>query len=308
MKKIAAFLLAAWGLAAQAQFVDPNVPGSYSASEPPGSYSATVALSVADAAGTTATQATLSVSGSYGGHSGSGRGGGYTFVRNLNSPASAVLSAVLPDGTLTPAVGADGNTITFAVTQVTKRLGGFNETYNVFLASEAVPVGSYSLVVTGTETCFRAPGTCSESGVFVVGATVTSTPLPVTYWWTNSIDPFLADRGVDRQPYVIQTYPGDSTGPQQVCDLHDYAVLLVIQNFYDSASPGQFLVDNVTSSADNGSGQWVCTYHIFYQDQINNPGVDVEVDSPSGWVTVASGATPPSLPVGDDAVVRRKKD
>jgi hypothetical protein len=297
MKFLVALLLLPLG--AQAQVVsDPNIPGSFGVPES-GNYSATVALSVADTPGTTATQAALSVAGSFRIHSGSGRGGGYITVRTLNNPANVTLSLV-QGGSLVPAVDSNGVPVTFTVTQVTRHIGAYFSTYNVFTANASVPVGSYVLAVDGTETCARTGPlpVCSEAQSFFVGATTTFTQLPLTYWWTNSVDPSLQLLGIEPLSTVVQTYSDDPTGPQQICDLYDYPITIAVQTFYDSTAPGQFQVDMVSSSADNSSGQWVCTYHILYQNVVNNPGVDVSVDSPSGWVTVASGATPPPAACG----------
>jgi hypothetical protein len=175
-------------------------------------------------------------------------------------------------------------------------------TYNVWNASGPVPVGTYTLSVIGEETCHNTHGTyCAEQRPFDVTATTTYQQLPVTYWWTGTIAPAYHDvLGVALVPVAVPTYPPDTSGPQQVCDLYDSEIMVGLQNFFNVIVPGRIQVDGVTSTANNPVGQWVCRYHVTYQDLVANPGVEVVADTADGVVTVDSGPTPPVFPPPGD--------
>ncbi len=276
-------LLAGTAQAHAADYIDSTVPGTVGFTPPFGTYSVTVQVNVADQVGTTGTQATLLVTGSAYRHSGSGRGGGYITVYSADSPTSVTLTA------------ADGSQpVTFTATP--KSLYGI--TYNAWTASGPVPVGTYTLSVTGVEICFNTHGTyCAEQRPFDVTATTTYQQLPVTYWWTGAIAPIYQDLlGLAVVPVAVPTYPPDTSGPQQVCDLYDSQVMAGLQNFFNLLAPGRIQIGDVTSIANNAAGQWVCKYHVTYQDLLANPGVDVVADTADGIVTVAGGPTPPVFP------------
>jgi hypothetical protein len=275
------------GTAQAADYIDSTVPGSVGFTPAFGPYSVTVQVLVADQAGTTGTQAMISVNGSVFRHSGSGRGGGYITVYSEDNPTSATLTA------------ADGSQpVTFTATQ--RSLYGM--TYNVWTPSGPVPVGTYTLSVTGEETCHNTHGTsCAEQRPFYVAATTTYQTLPITYWWTGSINSTYQDvLGVVLVPVAVPTYPPDTSGPQQVCDLYNSEIMVGLQNFFNAIVPGRIQIDDVTSTASNPAGQWVCRYHLTYQDLVKNPGVDVVADTPDGIVTVDSGPTPPVFPPPGD--------
>jgi len=115
MKKLVAILSifcasAAWG----ASYVDTTVPGTFKAPVTvPGGYDITIQIVVADATGTTATQATLSVVGGAALGSSSGRGGGAFWWDSVSNVTGIVLTA------------ADGSQpITFTPSTILSPTGG----------------------------------------------------------------------------------------------------------------------------------------------------------------------------------------
>jgi hypothetical protein len=274
---------AAWG----ASYVDTTVPGTFTAPViVPGGYDITIQIVVADAVGTTATQASLSVVGGAALGSSSGRGGGAFWWDSVDDVTSVVLTA------------ADGSQpITFTPTTITQPYGR-HRSYTSWAASGALPVGTYTMEVIGNLTCvnYRGPtATCQRPPAVNVGALTTSTPLPLTYWWTAAVDPQYQALGVSPNQFVAATYPGDTSGPQQVCDSYDGQVQIALQAFFDSTvAPGAYQISSVTSTTDGTT----CTYTYNYLD--TTTGNLVSASTPSGVVTVATGAKAPVFPPPDD--------
>jgi hypothetical protein len=289
MKKLLALLLFVCSSAFAGDYVATIVPGSNQWSET-GSFVSTVTINVVDAAGRTNTQAQMAVVGSNRYGACSGRGCGVP-RHTIVSLASAAIQAVAADGTLSDVVDASGNPVTMTYSQI--RTGHAQDTFDAWTATASVPVGSYRISVAGAATCLQRCGGGVGTGPWFDSVTETSDALPVTYWWTGSVDPSLQALGVPVLPTVIQTFSTDTSGPQMVCDLYDQLIQNAYQAFLDMVMPGAFLLESTTATVDGAA----CTYHITYQDLVNAPGVDAVTDTPSGNGSVGScGARPARSP------------
>lgn len=303
-KLIAVLLLGLISLGASAtDSVDTAIPGSFAvgvngdAGTSPVSYSDTVQLPITDAYSRTNTQATVVVTGSKRSQTGSGRGGGYQSTSYLLTVTSATLQAVNVDGSLGASVIMNYSLLTSGVDQWT--------------ASAPVPVGNYVLTLAGASSCIHKGGSnlfqCAPSATYFVRTTETSDALAAIYYWTDHLSAVIqqAPYNLVLDPTNAVIYPGDLSGPQQVCDLYNWQFAVALQAILDSQALGVWQVDNVTSSPIASSpGAGTCAYTLYFQDVINAPGVEMtDVIDVGGNVFYTSGASlhqPPGSDGNDD--------
>jgi hypothetical protein len=292
MKLFAGLSAALLSGAVYAQVVDTTVPGAFSFSPvtAPGSYDVTVTISVTDQPGTTGTKATfVNVGGGVLTSNSSGRGGGAFWEDRILNTTSVTLRAA--DGsqpvTFAPAVNTQGT--------------GRHRSWTTWSASGSVPVGTYTMEIAGTLTCISArfgveSGCVNPPPKELIVSTATSTPLPATYWWSDVSSPSgsyldLINVRTNEQvqvPHlygVFKTFPGDNSGPQQVCDQYDGVLASALQNFFNINGTA-LQVDGVTSTVANN----VCDYKLAYEDP-TNPGVVLSYDFGSTIVVVVDSGS-----------------
>jgi len=287
------------GLAMAADYTDTTVPGTWghAVNGPSGpvpqsvDYSDNVTIQVADLVGRTNTNAAISVTGSYRLPVGSGRGGGYLSGHYELTVATATLSVVNPDGTMSPA----------SVTMSNMPVSGVHGvSIDHWVASGPVPVGIYVLSVAGQSICTLNRPACAPNSAYYVTVTETSDPLPVTYWWTSGLSDLASNPPFNLQlvPVNIATYPSDNSGPQQVCDLYDAQWQTSLQAFYDgNMGAGVIQIDSVTSTpVPNSTSSGSCSYTVYFQDLVDNPGVEQTFALPDGTVSYAGGPQPFPFP------------
>lgn len=281
--------------AASAQVVDATIPGAFSFSPitVPSSYDVKVTISVADQPGTTGTLAAFTyVGGGVLSSSSSGRGGGAYWEDRILDTTSVTLIA--PDGS---------QPVTFVPT-VRTQVSGRHRSWTTWSATGSVPAGIYTMEVAGTLTCISALHGVESQCVNpppneLTVSTTTSIALPATYWWADVSSPsgpvldvisaLTADQVQVPHLYgVFKTFPGDNSGPQQVCDQYDDVLASAVQTFFNLYRiPIQ--IDGVASTVANN----VCAYTLTYE-ALTDPGVVFSHAFGSGIVVVVDTGSSPS--------------